>query len=125
MVQCTRKKDPVISVIKSDGRGKHDSHFKIKDEEREFVIDHINSLPVVDSHYCRTKTNKKYIEPDLKIEKIYDLYNVNVPTTDVLLLSLCFITMFLIINIGFHSPKSDRCGRCEENIIKVPKKYNF
>ena len=25
-------------------------------------------------------------------------------------------------NIGFHSPKSDRCNRCEEYKIKVPKK---
>lgn len=67
-----QQKDPVSGVIKSDGRGKHD--FKIKDEDRRFVIDHINSLPAVDSHYCRAKTNKKYAEPGLNIEKMYDLY---------------------------------------------------
>ena len=50
----------------------------------------------MDSHYCRAKTNKKYIEPGLDIEKMYDLYKCNVPTTGVLLLSLHFIAMFLI-----------------------------
>ena len=70
------KKDSVSGVIKSDGRGKHDSHFKIKDEDQQFVIDLINSFPVMDSHYCRAKTNKKYLkyELGLNIEKIHDLY---------------------------------------------------
>ena len=45
------KKDSISGVIKSDGRGKDDSHFQIKDEDRQFVIDPINSFPVVDSHY--------------------------------------------------------------------------
>ena len=46
-------KDSVSGVIKSDARGKHNNHFKVSDEDRQKVINHINSFPVVDSHYCR------------------------------------------------------------------------
>ena len=54
------RKDPVSNVIKSDGRGNRDSHFKTKDDNQQFVIDPINSFPVVDSQYCQAKANKKY-----------------------------------------------------------------
>ena len=49
----------VTGVTKRDGRGKHNKHNPLVSEaNRQSEIDHINSFPVVDSHYCRAKTNK-------------------------------------------------------------------
>ena len=68
------KKDKVTDILQADGRGKHNKHHRVTEEQREEVIAHINSFPVVDSHYCRAKTNKKYLEAGLTIEKMYGLY---------------------------------------------------
>ena len=66
------KKNPINGVVKADGQGKK-CHSNVTKEQREIVIAHINSFPVIDSHYCRAKTNKKYVQPGLNIERMYDL----------------------------------------------------
>ena len=68
------KKEEVSGIVKPDGQGKHNNHYKVMQDEKEKVIAHINSFPVTDSHYCPAKTNKNYLEADLNIEKMYDLY---------------------------------------------------
>ena len=68
------KKDKVTGILKADGCGKHNKHHRVTEEQQEEVIARFNSFPVVDSHYCRAKTNKKYLEAGLTIEKIYNLY---------------------------------------------------
>ena len=50
------KKEEVSGIVKPDGQGKHNNHYKVMQEEK--VIAHINSFPVIDSHYCPAKTNK-------------------------------------------------------------------
>ena len=121
------KKDKVIGILKADGRGKHKKHHRhhrVTEEQREEVIAHINSFPVVDSHYCRAKTNKKYLEAGLMIEKMYDLYkqtyekekNTYVKSS---YYRYIFNTSF---NINFHVPKTDRCEKCEEVRIKKTEK---
>ena len=114
------KKDPVSGVIKVDGRGKHSNHFKVDEVQRKFVIDHINSFPVIESHYCRAKTNKKYLEPGLNIEKMYDLYKSQcIDQGHSAVKSSYYRYVFNnFFNIGFHVPKTDRCDRCEEYKIK-------
>ena len=118
------KKDKVSGILKADGRGKHNKHHRVTEEQREDVIAHINSFPVVDSHYCRAKTNKKYLEAGLAIEKRYDLYkqtcekekNTYVKSS---YYRYIFNTSF---NINFHVPKTDRCEKCEEFRIKKTEK---
>lgn len=45
-------------------------------DDRQFVREHRKPFPTVDSHYCRKKTSRKYLEKDLSIRctKMYDLY---------------------------------------------------
>ena len=115
------KADKVTGVIKPDGRGKHCNHHRVSSEDKENVLAHIISFPLVDSHYyCRPKTNKKYLESGLKIEKMYDLNKRNFienerPFVKSSYYRFIFNTCF---NIGFHVPKTDRCERCEEMKIK-------
>lgn len=42
----------------------------IKDGVRE----HIDSIPAVDSHYCRANSTCKYFESELSISRLYELY---------------------------------------------------
>ena len=42
------KKEEVSGIVKPDGRGKQNNHYKVTQEEKEKVIAHINSFPVID-----------------------------------------------------------------------------
>ena len=121
------KKEEVCVIVKPDGRGKHNNHYKVTQEEKEKVIAHINSFPVIDSHYCRAKTNKKYLEVDLNIEKMYDLYKEKCLTEGISYVKpsyyrYLFNTNF---NIAFHVPKIDCCEKCEEIKVKRNEKITI
>ena len=38
------------------------------------VTNHFKSFPVVESHYCRAKSNKQHLDGSLTLTKMYDLY---------------------------------------------------
>ena len=118
------KKDKVTGILKADGRGKHNKHHRVTEEQREEVIAHINSFPVVDSHYCRAKTNKKYLEAELTIEEMYNLYKQTCEKEkNTYVKSLYYRYIFnTSFNINFHVPKTDRCEKCEEVRIKKNEK---
>ena len=53
-----QKKNKLTDMLKLDG---HDKHTKVSDEQKNGVISHIDSFPVIKSRYCRAKKNKKKI----------------------------------------------------------------
>lgn len=89
---------------------------KMLQEVTDKIKLHINSFPVIESHYCRAKTSKKYLEASLNIEKMYELYasqcteNGETPAKSSYYRKV-FCTQF---NLDFNKPKSDLCGKCEE-----------
>ncbi|KAL4148290.1 hypothetical protein QTP88_002566 [Uroleucon formosanum] len=46
----------------------------IKDTVKGYIIQHIESFPVVDSHYIRSESTRKYLENGLSISKMHRLY---------------------------------------------------
>ncbi|XP_064604709.1 uncharacterized protein LOC135469966 [Liolophura sinensis] len=108
------KKDKT-GTPKADGRGKHAK--KVTHEEVvQGVKNHILSFPAVESHYCRAKTEKRYLESNLNVTKMYDLYveKCNVDKTAAVKLSFYRHTFnSMIPALDFHKPKSDRCDKCE------------
>ena len=78
----------------------------------------------MDSHYCRAKTNKKYLQSDLKIEKMYDLYKTKCTEVNKVPVKSSFYRYIFntCFNIDFYVPKTDQCEKCEE--IKIKKKEN-
>ncbi|KAK3092227.1 hypothetical protein FSP39_000013 [Pinctada imbricata] len=88
---------------------------KITKDQRQFVRDHINSFPTVESHYCRKTSSRKYLAKDLSIRKMFNLYlekceqeekdPVKYWTYDQI-----FGNEF---NLGFHRPKKDICTFCD------------
>ena len=119
------KINKLTGMLKPDGRGKYDKHAKVSGEWKNGVISHIDPFPVMESHYCRAKTNKKYLEAGLSIAKMYDLYKQkfireNKPWVKPTYYRYIFNTCY---NIDFHIPKADRCEKCEE--IKIKKSQNI
>ncbi|XP_046684392.1 uncharacterized protein LOC124370146 [Homalodisca vitripennis] len=108
-------KDKSSEVPKSDERGK-----KTKDRtqkaDKDILRKHIESFAKVESHYCRAKTAKEYLSPDLNISRMFDMYLEHCKELKVKPLS---ISMYRSIfnneyNLDFLLPKSDRCDLCEE-----------
>ncbi|CAC5423890.1 unnamed protein product [Mytilus coruscus] len=98
-----------------DKRGRHVKR-KISDESKDRIRNHINSFPRIDSHYCRSSVKRQYLDPCLSIAKMYELYVLTCNATGVIPEKYhTYKNIFnLEFNLGFHTPKKDRCDHCEE-----------
>lgn len=110
-------KDTLTNMPKADCRGKNPkSRRALSEEVRARVRDHIMSFPKVESHYCRATTNRQYLEPNLNLVKMYNMYTAhceenNENPVPLSMYRHIFVTQF---NLDFHARKSDRCDVCEE-----------
>ncbi|KAF2886917.1 hypothetical protein ILUMI_19256 [Ignelater luminosus] len=96
-------------------RGQHQKKV-IFDERKQDVRNHIESFHTADSHYCRSSSKKKYLERDLNLKKINNLYVMD-RDNPVSFQSYSDIFNYEY-NISFFKPKKDMCDKCEEH------KYN-
>jgi len=97
-------------------RGKHDTRpNKIPEEQREIVRTHIKSFPAQESHYSRSKnTNRMYLSPTLTINSMYKEYANQCQVDNRRAVSgSMYRYIFNDFNLGFGSPRSDTCSRCE------------
>lgn len=106
-----KNKCDVTGTAQQNMRGRAHTK-KIPDDKVTEIMIHINSFPRVESHYCRAKTGRQYLEPNLNITKMYELYKdmTSDPVKETFYRYI-FCTKF---DIAFHVPKSDRCGACEK-----------
>ena len=82
---------------------------------------------MINSHYCRAKTSKQYLDPSLNISKMYDLckekcLEINEEPVKESYYRFIFNTAY---NIGFHKPKTDRCDFCELYKVKNDNKIEL
>ena len=104
-----------------DRRGKHGNYkHKISEEDKKSVIEHIKKFPLYVSHYCRKKSQKKYIRAVKSVAEMYRLYederkavNKNCVSYDIY--RTIFNTRF---NIGFKMPYTDTCKVCDAWLAK-------
>ena len=124
MVYTTHQnKNSLTGTPKQEGRGKGTKERLV--ESKLFAKEHIASFPAVESHYCRAKTSKTYIEGGLNVARMYSLYKEvctaqeRQPVKESMYRDI-FNTCF---NIAFIKPKTDRCDLCEE--FRVRKATNI
>lgn len=114
MVYSIMKARNVNYFVEKSKRGKCVSANKIPLEARNFIKDHINSFPKVPSHYTRKDTNKEYLEKDLNLNIMYELYEQQCkhhrrkPEKFWYYRSV-FKNEF---NLSFHTPRKDMCDTC-------------
>ncbi|KAJ4429628.1 hypothetical protein ANN_21829 [Periplaneta americana] len=115
-------KTEVFAVI--DSRGKNTSVNKIDDSD---VINYIRSFPAYQSHYSRRdNSGRKYLNPDLNIRKMYDLYlekcqqENKTPVKQKFYYNV-FSTKF---NLHFKPPYTDTCRLCDELEMKISNECN-
>lgn len=102
----------ISHIKKGDMRGKHEIRpFKLPDAVIKAVKDHIDKFSVMDSHYCRAETKKKYFEEGLSVRKMHKMYQSDVALNDPNL-QVSEQAYRKILNLhgsyGFFVPKKDR-----------------
>lgn len=79
-------------------------------DKRDGVRNFLNSLPKMESHYCRAKTSKEYLEPNWETKsQLYREYSClcSDRNTEPFFHKIC-ITM----NLGFFNHKKVQCETC-------------
>lgn len=99
-----------------DKRGKHRPSNKTTDEKVDEVKKHIESFAVVESYYCRKKSSKQYLDPNLSIAKMYNLYkdkmkDMNKEPVKLNVYKNIFVTQY---NLSFFHPKKYQCCLCNK-----------
>jgi hypothetical protein len=71
MIRCTPSRKTHGTFEGTDKRGKHTPANKTSDETLDSIRQHIMSFPIMDNHYKRKDTNRKFLQQDLSITKMY------------------------------------------------------
>ncbi|KAL4704116.1 hypothetical protein ACJJTC_001043 [Scirpophaga incertulas] len=104
--------------ISTDKRGNHDTRKNaIAVIVKDSVRNHISQMPLIDSHYVRSRTSKKYLNEELSLPILYKLYlewmNKHHSEQEVATLRQYREIFKTEFNIDFHKPKKDQCPRCD------------
>lgn len=98
-----------------DGRSGRSPKNKIPDDRIRFVKQHIDGFPRIEPHYCRKKSQKQYLSPELNIRQMHRLYRDDfclrmkiIPLKEHKYRSI-FITEY---NLKCFVPKKDQCTTC-------------
>ena len=107
MIRCTLSRKTDRTFEGTDKRGKHTPANKTSDETLDSIRQHIKSFPIMDSHYKRKDTNRKFLQKDLSITKMYDLYKAKCTAEEIILASsITYRRVFCKeFNFSFHKPK--------------------
>jgi hypothetical protein len=113
-VKIAKEKEKETGFAVSDQRGRHQPGSKKTEDVREKIREHIRSFPALESHYGRASSQKKYLDSNLSVKKMHELYTEkcsleNVKPENLKFYRDIFNTDF---NISFHKPKKDACNFC-------------
>ncbi|KAK9731610.1 hypothetical protein QE152_g13466 [Popillia japonica] len=111
-IRCSLKKRTPTGILEKDKRGKHVPANKLVAENDTFMRHHITSFKM-ESHYCRKKSTKKYLDSALNITIMHRMYVDLCSASSRKPVSLeKYRLVFNEYNLGFFKPKKDQCKRC-------------
>lgn len=117
LISYTLRHATAAIVAKQDARGARKPKNKTPDEDLAGVRQFISSLPAVPSHYCRSSINRRYLPVECgNMSRLYAAYQTAqkekcLSCVSAAVFKKVFLTEF---NIGFHTPKKDKCLLCEK-----------
>ncbi|GFO14238.1 7-cyano-7-deazaguanine tRNA-ribosyltransferase [Plakobranchus ocellatus] len=117
------KKDSVNRFVKKSRWGKNCKKV-ISANAKANVRMHIEQLPRVESHYCRSSSSKEYLDADLSISKLYDMCVkwCEERSAEVVRKHMYTSIFNQEYNISFVKPKKDMCDMCEKFRLKEKEK---
>lgn len=101
------------SLVPVETRGGSRKEHLFKDK-KDSVISFIKGLTAIESHYQRGKSERKYLQSDLNIAKLWIMYNSSV-SEELKVKEWYFRNIFNTrFNVSFTSPSTDECSTCLE-----------
>jgi hypothetical protein len=90
------------------------SNGRVNDTEKKWRRDYLNMLPKVESHYCRSSTDKLYLEPIWRTKtNVFREYEKYCPEKNTESLGYkVFEDIFNELNLSIFMPKKDQCDVC-------------
>lgn len=105
-----------LGAVSPDKRGRHVRALNhLSEQRKELIRNHINSIPLVDSHYCREKSSRKYMSQELNIKKLYLLFQEKLAEDQIKIeiTERQYRDVFNNdFNIAFQMPQKDQCDVC-------------
>lgn len=113
VVDIAMTKRTTENTSEGDKRGRHVKK-STSSESLNGIRKHIESFAVVDSHYCRSGTKRKYLDPSLNITMMHSMYKLVCTENKCEASSLATYRKVFTeeYNLGFHRPKKDQCRIC-------------
>ncbi|XP_072402172.1 uncharacterized protein [Diabrotica undecimpunctata] len=110
-----KNRNPLGVFEGEDKRGKRPSANRTPDVDIARVKAHIESFPIMESHYCRKSTNRLYLDSRLSISKMYEPYSSfclenNFKAVTMHVYRKIFGTQY---NLSFFKPRKDQCQMCD------------
>ncbi|KAL4131630.1 hypothetical protein QTP88_008915 [Uroleucon formosanum] len=113
VIKTTLSKKTELGVIEGELRGKHSNQPTIDPQIKQSVLDFINSIPRIESHYLRAQTTREFISSDKCLADLYRGYKSireknRLPWYQ-------HLTEYSILISIFHFlfQKKDQCDVCE------------
>ncbi len=125
--------DKTTGILSSSKVGKHAKKVVAK-SAKNLVHKHIQSIPTLESHYCRANTQRTFFEDrTLNITKLYALYKDWLPQNEVPVKESMYRKIFnCCYNYAFSPPKKDICDTCslfeakkKSGVVSEEEELNF
>jgi hypothetical protein len=95
-----------------DKRGCKEGSKTLPAVKRAEIKEHINSFPRYKSHYTRAESEREFLNPELTLAKMYELYKDKVSTP--VSLAMYKKVFYQDFNLRFKQVKKDTCKTCDE-----------
>lgn len=74
----------------------------------------LSKFPKVPSHYCRARSNRLYLSPDLSMQKLHELYSEKNENAPISYKVFCNLFHHFEPPLAIFEPKKDQCSTCNE-----------
>lgn len=114
VIRTVVKKQSETGVHLKDNRGKHKNHKTLDSELTGGVKAHINSIPRIESHYCRARSTREYIEGRFTVAALQRHFVDTCESEGALHVPYqIYYNIFMHdFNLPFWQPKKDQCDDC-------------
>lgn len=105
--------DSVPENNESFGHKKGNSR-RARKHKNDYLVNFLNQLPKLPSHYCRQSTRKLFLQTEINsVSQLYNIYcNMCKNDDEEPLVRKKFVDVFNEKNLSIFSPKKDQCDLC-------------